>query len=189
MNHIFPVRTVNKRLHKDWLPTLQNFNETHKQIEKKEEGRRKEKTLINEQASQSRKRRENGWPSWMDVRGCRVGTEVDEEQGGRAHETAGHCARTPGTGRHTQTHSLIHTLTRPCTQAHASAHCHTDLCWHLGGQPHLQSSPGCRNWSTLSTSVHLTSEIEPLQRFSLPVDWTEFSGPSFTTPGIPTDLH
>lgn len=53
------------------------------------------------------------------VRGCRVGTEVDEEQGGEEgarRKTAGHCARTPGTGRHTQTHSRVHTMTRPCTQ-------------------------------------------------------------------------
>lgn len=64
-----------------------------------------------------------------------------------------------------------------------------DLRWHLGGQPHLQSSPGCRSWSTLSTSVHPTSGIEPPMLCSLPVDWTEFSRPSFTTPSIPTDLR
>lgn len=49
-------------------------------LKEKEEGRRKEKALINEQV----KRGENRLLSWMDARGCRVGTEVDEEQGGRA---------------------------------------------------------------------------------------------------------
>lgn len=95
----------------------------------------------------------------MGVRGCRVGTEVDEEQGG----TAGHCVHTPGTGRHTQTHSRIHTLTLSCTQAHASAHCHTDLHWHLGGQPHLQSP--VRSWVSKQTdplhSWPLSSILQP----------------------------
>lgn len=130
-------------------------------LKRKLDGRRQEKALINEQVSQSRRQKKE------DKIGCRVGwtrgaagfgqrlTRIRE--GGHS-ETAGHCARTPGTGRHTQTHSLVHTLTQPCTQAHASAHCHTELYWHLGGQPHLQSSPGCWSWSTLSTPVHLTSD-------------------------------
>lgn len=76
-----------------------------------------------------------------------MGQRLKRSREGGHRETAGHCARTPGTGRHTQTRSCIHTTTLPCTQVHASAHCHTDLCWHLGGQPHLQSSPGCRSGS------------------------------------------
>lgn len=51
-------------------------------LKRKEEGRRKEKALINEQASQSQNRLQGR----MDARGCRVWTEVDEEQGGRAQQ-------------------------------------------------------------------------------------------------------
>lgn len=38
MKYISLVRTVNKRLPKDGLPTLENFNETHKQIERERGG-------------------------------------------------------------------------------------------------------------------------------------------------------
>lgn len=160
-------------------------------LKRREEDRRKEKALTNEQVSQSRTKREEkigcrvGW-----VRGAAgLGQRLTRSGEGGHSQTAGHCARTPGTGRHTQTHSLIHTLTRPCTQAHASAHCHTDLRWHLGGQPHLQSSPGCRSWSTIFTSVHLTSadRAPPPLLHSLPGDRTKHSGPSVTTPDTPAD--
>ena len=71
------------------------------------------------------------WCWWGGREGGRAGGEQKRGHSG----TAGHCVGTPGTGRHIQIYSLIHTLTRACTRARASAHCHTDIQWHLGGQP------------------------------------------------------
>lgn len=82
-------------------------------LKRKEEGRRKEKALINEQASQSQNRLQGR----MDARGCRVWTEVDEEQGGRAQQNSrALCSYT----RHWETHSDTFT------------HSHTDTAVHTG---------------------------------------------------------
>lgn len=87
-------------------------------LKKKEEGRRKEKALINEQVKQSWKRRQNGLLSWMGVRGCRVGTEVDKEQGGRVmRNSRALCSYT----RHWETHSNTFTHSHTDTVVHTSA--------------------------------------------------------------------
>lgn len=105
-------------------------------------GRRKEEALKNEQVRQTRENKKRiKWIGWA-LGGQQVWTEVDADHGGRAQRNSRVlCWYT----RHWETHSLIHTLTRPRTQAQASAHCCTDLRWHLRGQPLLQFSPECRS--------------------------------------------
>ena len=136
----------------------------------KEEGRRKKKTLINEQVSQSHKKRRN-WVAELD--GCRVGTEVDEEQGreGRAKQ---------------QGIVLVH-------QALGDTLKHIHSFTHLHGRAHkrmllptaTQTCAGISEGSPISSpvlgveadrpsSVKLTSEIEPPLLCSLPVDRTEY---------------
>lgn len=127
----------------DSLNSKRNFSETHKQIEK--EGRRKEKALINEQVSQSRKREENGLWSWMDARGCRVGTEVDEEQGGRAQQNSrALCSYT----RHWETHSNTFTFTHSHIVVHTSA-CFCPLPHRLAlASPRAAPSPA-QSWVSM----------------------------------------
>lgn len=146
-------------------------------LKRREEGRRKEKTLTNEQVSQSRKKRgENGWPSWMDARGCRVGTEVDEEQGreGTAKNSRALCSYT----RHWETHSNTFTHSHTDTVVHTSA-CllptAAQTCAGISeGSPISSPVLGVEADPPSSTSAHLTSEIEPPLLSSLPVESTEY---------------
>lgn len=88
-------------------------------LKRKKQHSRREKALTNEQVSQSRIRAEKrGLLSWMDVWGCRVGTEVDEERGGRAQPNSR--ALCPNT-RHWETHSDTFTHSHTDTVVHTSA--------------------------------------------------------------------
>lgn len=122
----------------------------------------------------------------MAVRGCRVGTEVDEEQGGRAQQNSrALCLYT----RHWETHSNTFTHSHTDT-VHTSA-CFCPLPHRLALASRRAAPSPVQSWVSKLIDPLYSSSPDLWDRAScsatLPVDSTEFSGPSFTNPGIPTD--
>lgn len=173
MSLIYFCATENKRLHKDWLPTLENFNESHKQIEKaRQEKKKRESSHKWTSESKSKMRK---WLPGSD--GCEglagPGTEVDEKQRGRVQKDSGAlCSYT----RHWETHS------NTFTHSHTDAAVHRSACLcPLPHRPHAGISEG----SLISNPV-LGFKAEP---HSPSVDWRGFLGLPFTTQGISASLH